>query len=84
VKGSDTGDKHTLDLIFSRAVNDLGCPLDSRDIVVVGMIVADGDDVGADFGKSITDGLAVGISDNGSTLISQPETGMSVPGDFHI
>ncbi len=51
VKGSDTGDKHTLDLIFPRAVNDLGCALDSRHVVVVGMIVADGDDVGADFGR---------------------------------
>jgi hypothetical protein len=84
MKGSDAGDKHTPDLIFPRPVNDLGSAFDSRHIVVVSMTMADGNDISADSGKSITDGWVIGISNNSSPPISQPETGMSVPGDLHI
>jgi hypothetical protein len=84
--GLHAGNKNAADFIFARVVDLMGSALDSADKIVSRRIVADGDNIGAQFKRFKTDHIAIeGVGDNcGHAAFNHAKTRVSVPGNFHV
>jgi hypothetical protein len=83
-KGSDTGDKHAADLVLAWAIEEFERSSYARCVKALGVIVADGDNIGAGARKGEADVRWIGIRHDGRHApLVQPEASLSIPGNLH-
>src|SRR5690348_7030147 len=80
--GPDAGNKYAPDFIFAGAVDDHRVPFYRRYGVVVGVVVADSNDVGLLAGIAEAEGLIVWVGDDGRVPAFEPETSVAQPDYF--
>jgi hypothetical protein len=81
-KAADAGDEYAFDLVLARAVQHARLALDRADGVVMGMRVADGDNIGLRAGQFQTQAAVVRVGHHGGVLAAQPEHSVPKPGNF--
>ena len=83
----DAFNQDILDVVFAGAINHKRIAAQSRDIIVILVIVGNGDDIGFAIGQFQTEPLAERIGNHGNAIgadfILQFKTGMSEPSKNH-
>src|SRR4030042_5518771 len=83
MKGADSSDKDTANLIFTRSAKYFRTTLYTRYIAMTGMGMTQSNDISSKFDRGVTYTFTKGVGNQGYLFTLDSKTGVPQPGDFH-